>query len=102
MLKSKTILIAVLVCFLNTDLLSSIPSHEYRNVLQQSETVLKDKNGHLLGKIKTRSDGTQEIRDKNGRYLGKYNPKTNITYDKNGHKVGTGNQLAALLNLNAH
>ena len=66
------------------------------NVIAQIEDI-KDKNGHLLGKIETKSNGIKEVHDKSGHLLGKYDPKTNVTTDKNGHKVGTGNQLTTLL-----
>ena len=65
------------------------------NIIAQTEEI-KDKNGHLIGKIETKSNGIKEAHDKFGHLLGKYDPKTNITTDKIGHKVGTGNQLTTL------
>ena len=99
MLKSKFILLFLSIWFLNVKLYSNVHKYSCPNTgNHQTDPSLKDKNGHLIGKIKTKPDGTQEIRDKNGHYLGKYNPKTNFTYDKNGHKVGSGNLLSSLLN----
>jgi len=57
---------------------------------------LRDRNGHLLGKIKE-VNGEYQIRDANGRLLGRYNPKTNVTRDRNGKLVGRGNLLATLI-----
>lgn len=58
---------------------------------------LRDRNGHLLGKIKEVS-GDYQLRDANGRLLGRYDPKTNVTRDRNGKLVGRGNLLATLIN----
>ncbi len=57
---------------------------------------LKDRNGHLIGKI-AEEGGKLVIKDRNGHSKGKYDPKTNTTYDMNGHKIGTGNLLTTLL-----
>lgn len=57
---------------------------------------LRDRNGHLLGKIKE-VNGEYQVRDTNGKLLGRYNPKTNVTRDRNGKLVGRGNLLAALI-----
>jgi len=57
---------------------------------------LRDRNGHLLGKIKE-VNGEYELRDASGRLLGRYNPKTNVTRDRCGRLIGRGNLLAALI-----
>jgi len=61
-----------------------------------SDQVLKDKNGHTLGKI-SEFNGILKLRDKNGRTLGTYDPKSNKTRDLNGRTIGTGNLLTSLL-----
>jgi hypothetical protein len=58
---------------------------------------LRDRTGHLLGKIKTLSSGKLEIRDSSGRLKGTYDPKANETRDNNGRLVGKGNLLSSLL-----
>ena len=58
---------------------------------------LRDKNGNLLGKIKSLSNGKSELRDKNGNLKGTYDPKSNETRDKNGNIIARGNMLATLL-----
>jgi hypothetical protein len=58
---------------------------------------LRDRSGRLLGRIRTRSDGSQELRDSVGRLLGTYHPKSNQTRDPLGRLVGTGNLLTTLL-----
>lgn len=58
---------------------------------------LRDKSGRLLGKVKTLSDGTLELRNQSGNLMGKYNPKHNETRDNMGSLVGKGNLLMTLL-----
>lgn len=58
---------------------------------------LRDRNGNLLGRIYTLSDGKQELRDSNGNLKGHYNPKSNETRDHNGNLVARGNMLSSLL-----
>jgi YD repeat-containing protein len=58
---------------------------------------LRDRNGHLLGRITETSSTRHEIRDANGHLLGYFNPQSNETRDANGHLVGRGNLLASLL-----
>jgi len=62
-----------------------------------SETILKDRYGRIIGKIKEKRDGILELRDKYGKYLGRYDPKRNETRDKYGNLVGRGNLLSMLL-----
>lgn len=62
-----------------------------------SKEVLRDNRGNRIGEIETRSDGTQIIRDKMGTRLGQYTPRDNVTRDKMGKRIGTGNLLIRLL-----
>jgi hypothetical protein len=62
-----------------------------------SSEDLRDRNGNLLRRIQTLSDGRMELRDRNGNLKGHYNPKTNETRDRNGNLVARGNMLTNLL-----
>ena len=62
-----------------------------------ADQELRDRNGSLIGKIKTLSDGKLELRDRNGSLRGTYNPKNNETRDRNGSLVGKGSILTTLL-----
>ena len=58
--------------------------------------VLKDDHGNRIGEIREQS-GRQVLFDKIGNRLGEYDPKTNVTKNKIGNRVGQGNLLATLL-----
>jgi hypothetical protein len=58
---------------------------------------LRDKNGHLVGRIKTLSGGKLELRGPGGQLLGTYDPKANQTRDAGGKLIGSGNILTTLL-----
>ncbi len=62
-----------------------------------SSEDLRDRNGNLLGRITTQSDGRMELRDRNGNLKGHYNPSSNETRDRNGNLVARGNMLVTLL-----
>ncbi len=57
---------------------------------------LRDNRGRLIGRIKETA-GKQEIRNAQGKLLGRYDPKSNITRDAAGRRVGKGNLLTTLL-----
>ncbi|WP_119157759.1 hypothetical protein [Caldimonas tepidiphila] len=59
--------------------------------------VLRDRQGRRIAEIETRGDGKQVIRDPLGRRLGEYDPKSNVTRDAQGRRVGEGNLLVSLL-----
>jgi len=59
--------------------------------------VLRNANGIKIGEIEHRSDGIQILRDANGMKKGEYEPKWNLTRDRDGRRVGEGNLLASLL-----
>jgi hypothetical protein len=63
----------------------------------EKTTVLEDKQGRVLGKIKTLPNGKLELRDKQGCVVGRYDPKANKTKDKQGRVVGKGNLLPMLI-----
>ena len=58
---------------------------------------LKDKNHNIIGYIVTDSNNKQTLQDKNHNILGYYDPKSNVTTNRNHNKVGYGNLLATLL-----
>lgn len=58
--------------------------------------VIRERNGSVIAKIETRSNGNQAIYDRNGTNLGTFESKFNKTYDRNGHLVVEGNLLAML------
>lgn len=58
--------------------------------------MLKDKRGNKIGEIREQS-GKQVIYDPRGNRKGEYDPKTNVTKDARGNRVGQGNLLTTLL-----
>lgn len=58
---------------------------------RESTIVLRDGRGHKVGTIK-RDDGVEKIYDKDGHYRGEYRLNDNVTRDREGHKIGTGDQ----------
>lgn len=58
--------------------------------------VLKDSKGAKIGEIQE-TNGKLVIKDHRGNKKGEYDPKTNVTKDARGAKVGTGNLLTTLL-----
>jgi hypothetical protein len=62
-----------------------------------ADRELRDKTNHLLGRIKTLSNGKLELRDHTNRLLGTYDPKSDQTRDHTNKLVGKGNLLTTLL-----
>ncbi len=62
-----------------------------------ADQQIKDRNGRLLGTIKTLPNGRQEIRDRAGLFKGSYESRTDETKDRTGRLLGKGNQLTTLL-----
>ena len=58
---------------------------------------IRDRTGRKIGSIETRSDGLKIARNKFGRKLGEYNEDINVTFDANGRRIGTGDQLSSLI-----
>lgn len=58
--------------------------------------ILRNSRGAKIGTIKSRGDKL-EIYGSRGQYLGRYDPRTNLTHNSKGGKVGYGNLLAMLL-----
>jgi hypothetical protein len=53
---------------------------------------LRDRNGVLIGLIESLGDQLV-IRKPNGVRLGTYNPRIDVTYDRNGVRVGQGSKI---------
>lgn len=62
-----------------------------------ADQEIRDRSNRLLAKIKTLSDGRQEIRDSHNTLLGTYNPKSNETRDPHNSLVAKGNVLSSLI-----
>lgn len=67
------------------------------STLRMADEVLRDRQNRLLGTIKHRPDGRQEIYSPSNRLLGSYFPRTNETRDAANRFVGRGNLLTSLL-----
>ncbi len=63
--------------------------------------VLKDANGHPLGKI-VESNGKLDLLDAANDRVGTYDPKTDRTTLRGGKPVGKGNLLTTLLVKRTH
>lgn len=57
---------------------------------------LRDRNGNLLGRV-VMEGRKQVLCDKNGNRLGEYHADDNVTRDRYGNRIGTGNLLMTLL-----
>ncbi len=58
---------------------------------------LRDKLGNRIGEIESDSSGKQIGRDMSLNRVGEYVSKSNVTRDRNGNRVGTGNLLSSLI-----
>lgn len=61
-----------------------------------SKETLRDGQGNPIGYIED-SGNDEIIRDSQGNYLGRYIASFNVTEDRSGNRVGTGNLLTRLL-----
>jgi hypothetical protein len=59
--------------------------------------VIRDTSGQKIGEIREISSGRLEARDRHGRLVGRYDPRSNITRDRNGRLMTRGNTLTGLL-----
>jgi len=59
--------------------------------------VIRDRIGRLLGTIRPTCNGRLEARSRLGALLRTYDPKTNVTRDRIGRMLTTGNTLSALV-----
>ena len=61
-----------------------------------SREVLHDARGTRIGEIET-TEHKQILRDRLGARLGDYDFRDNVTRDRRGNRIGTGNLLLTLL-----
>ena len=60
------------------------------------ESVIRDRNSNRIGSII--HNGHQLVaRDKHNNTLGYYDPKNNVTSDRNNNRICEGNALSALI-----
>jgi len=60
------------------------------------ESAIRDRNGNRLGSIV--DNGHQLVaKDKFGNVLGYFDPKKNVTSDRNSNRICEGNALSALI-----
>jgi len=59
--------------------------------------AIKDKNYRIIGYIETMPDGKRKAVDAGFRTLGFYDPKRNVTQDKNYQRIAEGDVLSALI-----
>jgi hypothetical protein len=63
-----------------------------------ADQIIRDRNNRTIARIKTKGNGRMVIYDRNNHRLGEYDPKSNLTRDKNNRKVGKeGNLLTTLI-----
>jgi hypothetical protein len=62
-----------------------------------SREILRDGQCEPLGYIDEDYNGDAVIHDRQGNYLGRYIASFNITEDRSGNRVGTGNLLTRLI-----
>jgi hypothetical protein len=62
-----------------------------------ARTSVLNANRIVIGYIEEQGGGKQRALDRNAMPLGYYDPNTNSTLNTNRMKVGTGNQLSALI-----
>jgi len=58
---------------------------------------ITDINQRLLGYTSTTPNGRQNLYDSHLRWLGYYEPSTDLSFDRNLHCLGRGNQTMRLL-----
>jgi len=69
--------------------------------LAQPMQEFRDPQNRVIGKVIPRSDGRLEARSSDNRYLGFFDPKANVTYDRNHRVIARGNLLSALIDHDA-
>ena len=59
--------------------------------------ILRDRDRRMIGEIVTTRDNIQTLRNRDGRTLGEYDPEKNVTWDRDGRRIGEGNLLVSFL-----
>ena len=59
--------------------------------------AIKDKNYRIIGYVETMPDGRKKALDAGFRTLGYFDPKRNVTQDRNYQRIAEGDVLSALI-----
>lgn len=70
------------------------PSEHYDGSMKES--IVRDRSNNRVGSIVQRGDHFM-ARDGSGNTVGYYDPKKNVTTDRNGNRLNEGNTLAVLI-----
>lgn len=62
-----------------------------------SVQILKDKKGHIIGRLSVDSKGKKTLQDAKDNFIGHYYPDQDVTRDAKGRVVGKGDCLNKLL-----
>ena len=59
--------------------------------------LIRDKHGRLTGVIREVAGGRERLYTPQGEAIADYSPTTNLTYDTDRRRIGSGNRLAGLV-----
>jgi hypothetical protein len=59
--------------------------------------LIRDKHGRLTGVIREIGGGRERLYTPQGEALADYSPETDLTYDTQRRRMGSGNRLAGLV-----
>ena len=59
--------------------------------------LIRDKHGRLTGVIRETAGGRERLCTPQGEAIADYSPETDLTYDTQRRRIGSGNRLAGLV-----
>ena len=59
--------------------------------------LIRDKHGRLTGVIREIAGGRERLYKPTGEAIADYSPRTNLTYDTDRRRIGSGDRLAGLV-----
>jgi hypothetical protein len=59
--------------------------------------LIRDKHGRLTGVIREIAGGQERLYTPQGEAIADYSPETDLTYDTQRRRMGSGNRLAGLI-----
>jgi hypothetical protein len=59
--------------------------------------LIRDKHGRLTGVIREIAGGRERLYTPQGEAVADYSPETDLTYDTNRRRIGSGNRLPGLV-----
>lgn len=59
--------------------------------------LIRDKHGRLTGVIREIAGGRERLYTPQGEAIADYSPETDLTYDTQRRRIGSGNRLAGLV-----